>query len=197
MLVAVDVEMLAEIALGVEQADGDQRDSQAAGALDVVAGQDAEAAGINRHRFVDAELGRKIDNGLGSEHAGVDRAPGVLRSQIFLHPPVGLVDPAIKHQFGGPGLEPLRRELCQEGDRVVVKLPPADRIELPEEVGHLGVPAPPEVAGQRDALVVEVLRREFIEPRGHHAGGGNWCGAGERVFGLAHGWGSRVGVWSK
>jgi hypothetical protein len=57
VLVAVDVELLAEVALVIEQADGDQRHAEAAGALDVVAGEDAEAAGVDRHRFVDAELG--------------------------------------------------------------------------------------------------------------------------------------------
>ena len=64
VLVAVDVEMLAEVALRVEQADGDQGDAEAAGALHVVAGQHTEAAGIDRHRLVDPELRREVDDRL-------------------------------------------------------------------------------------------------------------------------------------
>ena len=65
-LVAVDVEVLLEIALVVEQPDGHQRNAQAAGAFDMVAREHAQAAGIDRHRFVDAELGREIGHGLAS-----------------------------------------------------------------------------------------------------------------------------------
>jgi hypothetical protein len=129
----------------------------------VVAGEHAQAAGVDRHRFVDAELGREVDDRFRAEHAGVDVGPGRLRRQILLHPPEGLVDPAVEHELRGPGLEPLGRELRQQRDGVVVELPPADRIELPEQVRDLGVPAPPQVAGQGQALVVEVLRRQLVE----------------------------------
>ena len=60
LLQAVVVEVLLEIALVVEQADGHERHAEAAGALDMVAGEHAEAAGVDRHRFVDAELGGEI-----------------------------------------------------------------------------------------------------------------------------------------
>ena len=75
LLPAVDVEVLLEIALVVEQPDGHQRHAQAAGALDVVAREHAQAAGIDRHRLVDAELQREIGHRLGAEHAGVGAAP--------------------------------------------------------------------------------------------------------------------------
>ena len=57
VLVAIDVELLLEVALIVEQTHRDERDAQAAGAFDVVAGEHAETARIDRHRFMDAELG--------------------------------------------------------------------------------------------------------------------------------------------
>ena len=58
----VAVEALAEISLAVKQADADQRNVQVRGALDVIAGQHAQAAGIDRQRLVQAELGREISH---------------------------------------------------------------------------------------------------------------------------------------
>ena len=193
VLVAVDVELLLEVALVVEQAHRDQRDAQTAGTLDVVAREHAQAARVDRHRFMDAELGRKIDDRLRSQHAGVDVAPGRIAGHVFLEPAVGLIDPAVEHEFGGTGFQPLGCELRQQGDRVVVELPPADRVELPEEIGHFRMPAPPEVAGQGHALLVELLRRKLIEPRrGMQAAvpdrgrGTSGCTGGAGLFGLAH-----------
>ena len=97
LLIAVVVEVLLEIALIVEQADGHQRHAQAAGALDMVAREHAQAAGVNRHRFVHAELGREIGHRLGAQHARFARAPGRARvGQIFLEPAMGLVDAACR-----------------------------------------------------------------------------------------------------
>ena len=79
MLPAVDVEPLPEIALVVVEADADERDAEVGRALDVVAGQDAEAAGVDRQRLVQAELGREVGHRPRPEHAGVARAPGVRR----------------------------------------------------------------------------------------------------------------------
>ena len=73
---------------------------------------------------------------------------------VLLQPAIGLVDAAVEHQLGGPHFEPFGGELGQQGDGVVVELAPADGVEVAEEVDDLGVPAPPEVSGQRDALVV-------------------------------------------
>ena len=165
VLVAVDVELLAKVALVVKQAHRDERDAEAAGALNVVAGEHAETSRVDRHRFVDPELGGEVDDRLRSKHARVYVAPGRLLTEILLHPAVRLVDPAVEHELCRPGFEPLWRELREQRDRIVVKLPPANWIEFAKQVGHLRVPAPPEVAGQRHAFVVEVLRREFVEPR--------------------------------
>ena len=60
LLAAVGVDRLAEVAVAVEQADGDERQPEVAGALQVVAGEHAEAAGVERQRLVDAELHREV-----------------------------------------------------------------------------------------------------------------------------------------
>ena len=85
-------------------------------------------------------------------------APGRLSRQVFLEPPVGLVDPAVEHQLCSTRLQPLRRELCQQSDRVVAQLTKANRVKFTKQIVDFRVPTPPQVAGQSHALVVEVLR---------------------------------------
>ena len=75
VLPAGRVETLQEISLAVEQADADQRNVQIRGALDVIARQDAQAAGVNRQRLVQAELGREIGHRPRPQHAGIGRRP--------------------------------------------------------------------------------------------------------------------------
>ena len=137
---------------------------------------------------MDAELSREVDHRLRAEHAGMHVAPGRFRGHVFLEAAVGLIDPAVEHQFRGPGLKPLRREFSQQRYRVVVELAPADRIEFAEEIGHFRMPAPPQVAGQSHTLVVEILRRQLEQSR---RGRGCWMGGGTyargRIFGLTHG----------
>ncbi len=59
LLPAVPGQGLAEVSVPVEQADADQRGAEVAGGLEVVAGQDAEPAGVLRQGGGDAELGEK------------------------------------------------------------------------------------------------------------------------------------------
>ena len=79
LLPAVGVEVLAEVALAVEQADADQRQAEVAGALQVVAGEDAEAAGVDRQAFVEAELGGEVGD------RNVAAVVGVL-GELFVEP---------------------------------------------------------------------------------------------------------------
>ena len=159
VLVAIDVELLSKISLVIKEPHGHERNPQTAGAFDVVAGEHAQAAGVNWHRFVNPELSRKIDDRLRAEHAGVDVAPRRFARQIFLEAAVGLVDSTVEHKLGCAGLQPLWRKLCQQCDWVVIELPPANRVELPKHIGHFRMPAPPQVSGECRALVVKILRR--------------------------------------
>ena len=79
LLPAGGVEPLPEIALAIEQADADERDAQVGGALDVVAGQHAEAARVDRQRLVDAELRGEVGDRLATQNADV-RVPPTLRT---------------------------------------------------------------------------------------------------------------------
>ncbi len=78
LLPAVGVELLAEVALPVQQADADERDPQAAGRLQVVAGQDAQAARVLGQGLGDAELGREVG------HLAQGRASPVLEPAVAL-----------------------------------------------------------------------------------------------------------------
>ena len=63
LLPPVGRQALLEIAVAIQQADRDQRQGQIAGGFEVIAGQHAQAAGINRQRLVHAELGREVRDG--------------------------------------------------------------------------------------------------------------------------------------
>ena len=54
------VEPLPEVAAAVEEPDRDERDAELRGRLEMVAGEDAEAAGIDGQALVEAELGREV-----------------------------------------------------------------------------------------------------------------------------------------
>ena len=60
LLPALGVEALAEVALGVQQADADERDAEVGRRLEVVTGEDAETTRVLGERLGDAELGREV-----------------------------------------------------------------------------------------------------------------------------------------
>ncbi len=60
LLPAVGVEVLMEVALGVQQPDADERHAEVGGRLQVIAGEHPEPAGVLRERLGDAELGREV-----------------------------------------------------------------------------------------------------------------------------------------
>ena len=72
LLPALAGERLLEVAVPVEQADADDRDAEVAGGLEVVAGEDAEAAGVLRQHGGDAELRGEV----GDRARGVVGRPG-------------------------------------------------------------------------------------------------------------------------
>ncbi len=140
------VEPLAEVAAAVEEADADERHAELGGRLQVVAGEDAEAAGVDRQALVETELGREVRS---EEVAG----------QLLLLPPrraLALVGEPLLH-----AAEPERvlrcesapeivvGELGQERRRVVTELCEALRREVREEGARARRPAEREVARDR------------------------------------------------
>ena len=88
----------------------------------MIAGQHSQAAGINGHRFVQAELGGKIRDGLRPQHAGMTSAPSAVGLEVFLQAAVGVVDAAVQHHLGGAAFQLGQRNLRQQGNGIVVQL---------------------------------------------------------------------------
>src|SRR4029077_19126402 len=92
LLPAGAVEALAEISLAVEQADTDERNAKVGGALDVIARQHAESAGIFRNGDVQTEFGGKISHRTRPQDASVSRSPGTICLEIFALPAIGVIN---------------------------------------------------------------------------------------------------------
>src|SRR5439155_13513801 len=82
LLPAVSIEPLPEISLVVVQTDADERDAEIRRALDVIAGEDAETARVDRNRFVEAELGDRKSTRLNSSHVASSYAVFCLKKKI-------------------------------------------------------------------------------------------------------------------
>ena len=105
-LPAVPIQPLAEISLAVEKPHAHQRNIEVRGALDVIAGKDSQAAGIDGDRFVQAEFGGEVSHRPRPQHAGMLGAPGPVPLQIFALPAVGVIDSPMQHQFPRAALNP-------------------------------------------------------------------------------------------
>ena len=99
LLPAVAGQGLAEVAVPVEQADADDRHAEVAGRLEVVAGEDAEAAGVLRQGGGDAELGREVGDGRRARRQLVwyQRGRGHVVAQVV----GGVGEPAQEAAVGG------------------------------------------------------------------------------------------------
>ena len=152
------VEPLAEVAAAVEEADADERHAELGGGLQVVAGEDAEAARVDGEALVETELGREV-----GDEAAVGPAPLLpprralrLRGQPLLHAAEA------QRVLGGQRLaEVVVGELGEEGGRVVSEGAEPLRGELGEERARTGRPAEREVLRRsRRARPAASLRRE-------------------------------------
>ena len=111
----------------------------------MVAGKDAQAAGIDGQAFAQAvfcgEIGQRLLRGQGTEvlrrlvHIGIEGRHG-----LIVQPQIALL---VGHDD-----QPCPCGFFQRGDGVVVAAFPFLLIEGREQVMAFGVPAPPEVVGQ-------------------------------------------------
>ena len=111
---------------------------------------------------MEAKLGGKVRHGLGAQHARLAGSPRVagIRKVLF-EAAMGLVDARVEDHLGRSFGELLGRHLGQEHNRVMVDLAPFDGVQVAKQVHHLRMPAPPEVRGQRQALVIQRLGGDF------------------------------------
>ena len=160
------VQPLAEVAAEVEEADADERNAELGRGLQVVAGEDSEAAGVCREALVQAELGGEV------------RDEEVIRALLLLPPRhlarLGLesfLHAAELHRVLGRQrpLEVGVGELGQHRRRVVQELAEALAVELGEELPRAGSPTEREVA--RDVRERSAKRLPVMDLCGGHSGG--------------------------
>ena len=147
LLPAVAVERLLEVAVAVEQAHAHQRDAEVGGRLEVVAGEDAEAAGVLRQHRGDAELGREVRDGARGVVAGLAGVPPVLGEvalQVGVRGAEARAEVAVLDQL----VEPLAAHGTEEAHRVALDLAPQLGVDRGEHVLGGRVPGPAQVAGQ-------------------------------------------------
>ena len=144
LLPAVGVELLAEVALLVEEAHAHEGDAETAGRLEVVAGQHPEAAGVLRERLGDAELGGEVGHRPQRRVAALE-PPGAL--DVLLGLAVDLVHERQEARIFHHGVQPVPPHRPEEPDGVVVGLLPALGVEPAEEVAGTVVPGPAQVVG--------------------------------------------------
>ncbi len=176
LLVAIGVDLLAEVAASVEEADAGKGQGRIGCRLAVVAGQDPEAAGVDLHRLVDAELGTEVGDRSGQLALMRVRVPGV---GAVGHVPVELVQHSagVDHEvLVGGQLGPARLvRVAQDGDRVAMP-GPGRRVDAAEQRLRARRPRPPQVVGQL-AEALEIGRQvEVMAGQGGHAQGSHECG---------------------
>ena len=148
LLPACGIQVLAEVALLIEQADADQGHAQIAGGFQVVSGKDAEAAGEYGDAFGQAEFRGEI---------GDDR---ILRAAVSFAEPRGFaLHVAVKifeHSFevsdegfvGGGVFQALLVDGPQHAHGIVAACFPEVAVEPSEQRDRVVVPGPAQVVGQ-------------------------------------------------
>ncbi len=164
-LPTVGAERLPEVAGAVEQADADERQAEIGGGLQVVAGEDAETAGVVRQNLGDTEL-----------HGEVGDAGGQCRAALLLFlEPAGSGEVVL--EVGGGGVEPGEevavlgervesggRHLAEQPDGVVAAPAPQVRVDRFEQVLGLRVPRPSEVGRQAPSAASRSEGGSYGEP---------------------------------
>ena len=146
LLVAVSVDRLAEVAVAVQQADPDERQRHVAGGLHVVAREDAQAARVDAHRFVEPVLGTEVgDRAL--ELAGVAPMEPVVGAVGHVAVEVGDDALGLDHEVGVVEQARPVDHARQDRDRAVRPRPDA-AVDAPEHPAGRRVPGPIEVVGE-------------------------------------------------
>ncbi len=177
VLDAVLVDLLFEIAVPIEQSDRDEIQIEIAGRLAMIAGQNAEAAGIIRNRFVETELGREIGDRLLDRAARAGLSVGVFPREIMAEGFVHFLELAqetlVLRDFDEAGLA---RKL-KHPDGIVIGPIPKLGIEMTEKAAGGGFPGPPQIEDHLAQRLERGRQRgdHIIRVVGRH---GDVCGPG-------------------
>ena len=137
LLPAVDRQRLTEVAVPVEEADADERDAEVGRRLEVVAGEDAEAAGVLR----DAPR-RCRTRGRSRRRPAVEAIrPAVVPGRSLEVSPevvVGGLDHGDEDRVGGQLLEPFGGDAGQQPARVVAASRPTSSASIEANTSRVG-----------------------------------------------------------
>ena len=147
-LPVVLVNRLLKITFAIKQTDADEAEAEIAGRLGVVAGKNAQAAGGDGQRFMEAELGGEIGGGIFFQRGRVFVRPGGLVVHVRVERLQHGADAVAKLGVLQADAQLVIRNFMQHGHGVVVEILPAARGEFVENLLRLLVPGPPEIAGE-------------------------------------------------
>ncbi|MNN02623.1 hypothetical protein D3C81_1152890 [compost metagenome] len=148
LLTPLGIQLLVKVAFLVEQADADEGQAHVAGRLAVVAGQDAEPAGIDRQAFVQAELGAEIGDQVVFPEALAVHVPHVGPFVVAVVGGEDTIERAEEDRIGGVGFQTQLIGALEKGLGVVVGEVPQRVGEADEQAPGRPVPAVPEIVGQ-------------------------------------------------
>ncbi|MCY1395836.1 hypothetical protein D9M71_107900 [compost metagenome] len=148
LLASFGIQFLVEIAFPVEQADADEGQAHVAGRLAVVAGENAEAAGIDRQALVQAEFGAEIGDQVVFLEGLAGYVPHVWPFVIAVVAREDAIEGTEEDRVFRVGFQALLVGALQKGLGVVVGQVPQRGRETGEQAAGRPVPAVPEVVGQ-------------------------------------------------
>ncbi len=150
-LPAVRRQRLGEVAVPVEQPDADDRDAEVAGALEVVAGQDAEAAGVLGQHGGDAVLRREVGDRLRQLRSRLARRGRLVPPRLAGIAPQVLdrrAEAAQEGLVGGQLGQLSRAQRAEHRHRIAPGQGPPGRVNRLEELYGRRVPGPAQVQHQ-------------------------------------------------
>ena len=145
-MVALGIQPLAKIALLIQEADTNHRQAEFTTGLEIICGQDAESAGINGQRFIQAEFHAEIGD-VGQRRLG----PGPLKPCLSFMGcalcPAQFGKQGNKFRIPGKLGQVFSTDHLQDKPRVMGALPEFRVNALPEVIGGMA-PGPAQVNGQ-------------------------------------------------
>src|SRR5438874_11583150 len=145
LLNAVLVDLLPEIAVSVKQTDRDEFQIKITGRFAMVAGENAQPAGVIRDRFVKTEFGRKIGNGIFDRAAGTGFPVGIVSTQIFFEFLKDLLELAHEIFVLCELFQPRLPRKLQHADWIMICAVPQFGIEMTKKTARGRLPRPPEI----------------------------------------------------
>jgi hypothetical protein len=147
LLPAGGVEVLAKISFLVEQANGDEWESQIAGGFEVIAGEYAQASGKDGEAFGDAKFQGKV----GDEHVGdvavFSLEPGALAGEVGVEALGDAVKMGEEGIVAGSGFEDGLFDAAEQSHWIAARGFPQVAIKAAKKINGGMVPGPAEIVG--------------------------------------------------